>query len=56
MAIPKELKNKLLVEANHVCVVCGSSRVQIHHIDGNKKNNDESNLNVLYANHHILLD
>jgi hypothetical protein len=52
MAIPKELKNKLLVEANHACVVCGTSRVQIHHIDGNKENNEESNLIVLCANHH----
>jgi len=50
--IPKKLKDKLLVEACHVCVICGNSRVQSHHIDGNKENNDESNLIVLCVNHH----
>jgi tetratricopeptide (TPR) repeat protein len=50
--IPKKLKDKLLVEACHACVICGNFRVQIHHIDGNKENNDESNLIVLCVNHH----
>jgi tetratricopeptide (TPR) repeat protein len=52
MSIPEKLKNKLLVEAGHECVICGRSRVQIHHIDSNKRNNDESNLIVLCVNHH----
>ena len=52
MAIPKDLKNELLVEAKHACVICGASDVQIHHIDGNKKNNNESNLIVLCLKHH----
>jgi hypothetical protein len=52
MSIPSKLKNRLLVEAKHACAICGASRVQIHHIDGNKENNDESNLIVLCANHH----
>jgi hypothetical protein len=52
MAIPEKLKNKLLVEAKHKCVICDAPRTQIHHIDGNKKNNDESNLIVLCLEHH----
>ena len=52
MAIPAKLKNRLLVEARHACVICGRSQVQIHHIDGNKQNNEESNLIVLCVNHH----
>jgi len=52
MSIQAKLKNKLLVEARHSCVICGRSQVQIHHIDGNRQNNDESNLIVLCVNHH----
>ena len=52
MAVPTKLKDKLLVEACHACVICSNSRVQIHHIDGNKENNDESNLIVLCVDHH----
>ena len=52
MSIPARLKNRLLVEAKHACVICGASRVQIHHIDGNKQNNDQSNLIVLCVRHH----
>lgn len=52
MSIPRKLMNQLLVEACHACVICGRSRVQLHHIDGNKKNNDESNLIVLCVDHH----
>ena len=52
MGIPAKLKNKLLVEARHACVICGSSGVQIHHIDGNDENHDESNLIVLCLKHH----
>jgi tetratricopeptide (TPR) repeat protein len=52
MGIPPKLKNKLLVEACHACVICGASGVQVHHIDGNKKNHDESNLIVLCLPHH----
>jgi tetratricopeptide (TPR) repeat protein len=52
MSIPPKLKNKLLVEARHTCAICGDRGVQVHHIDGNKKNDDESNLIVLCVNHH----
>lgn len=52
MGIPSKLKNKLLVEARHACVICGRSRVQLHHIDGNNENSDESNLIVLCLPHH----
>jgi len=52
MGIPQKLKDKLLVEAGHSCTICGDPGVQIHHIDGNKENNDESNLIVLCLPHH----
>ena len=52
MSITMNLKNKLLVEAQHTCAICNKSGVHIHHIDGDKKNNDESNLIVLCLVHH----
>lgn len=37
------------------CAVCGWYRcVDVHHIDGNSKNNDPKNLIPLCKNHHIL--
>jgi hypothetical protein len=48
----EQLKNKLLVEANHACTICGHSGVQIHHIDGDPTNNTEDNLIVLCLAHH----
>ena len=50
--LPKKLSNKLLVEANHTCTICGRPGVQIHHIDGNSSNNSEDNLIVLCLKHH----
>ena len=36
-----------------VCQECGSPEcLQVHHLDGNHSNNDESNLILLCANHH----
>jgi len=51
-SIPANLKDKLLVEANHACTICGRSPVQIHHIDSNPTKNAEDNLIVLCLNHH----
>jgi len=50
--ISQGLKDKLLVEANHACTICGHSGVQIHHIDGDRNNNLEDNLIVLCLAHH----
>lgn len=39
------------------CVDCGEKRdflLFIHHIDGNRKNNESSNLECVCANHHII--
>ena len=52
MTVPQKLKNKLLIEAGHACVICRASGVQAHHIDGNNKNNKKSNLIVLCLKHH----
>lgn len=51
-ALSKQLKNQLLVEANHACTICGRPGVQIHHIDGDSANNAEENLIVLCLVHH----
>ena len=37
------------------CAVCGETdldMLEVHHIDGNRKNNDIDNLIILCANHH----
>ena len=43
-AIPKDIEDNLLVSCQHRCCICGEFGVQIHHIDGDPTNNDESNL------------
>ena len=40
-------KAKILSRDNFKCVGCGSSKVLIHHIDGNRRNNKDSNLSTL---------
>lgn len=50
--IPPTLKNKLFYDARFVCSVCQSKGLQIHHIDKDSSNNDESNLIVLCISHH----
>lgn len=50
--LSENLKNKLLVEANHIRTICGRPGVQIHHIDGDPNNNSEDNLIVLCLKHH----
>lgn len=51
-SLPSNLRNKLLLEANHACTICGRSPVRIHHIDGDSSRNTEDNLIVLCLNHH----
>lgn len=52
-------KQFILEEQNYKCFVCGLSewmgkpiKLQFHHIDGNKKNNERSNLHFLCLNCH----
>lgn len=42
--IPKAIEDKLLVDCKHRCCICGDLWVEIHHIDGNPRNNQEDNL------------
>ena len=44
---------KRILARDKVCQECGSShQLQVHHRDGNHKNNDESNLTLLCVQHH----
>lgn len=46
-------KNRALRVHGNICVVCGESRVvDIHHIDGNRDNNEIGNLVPLCPTHH----
>ena len=53
------IRKLLLDKANHTCEICKISHwmgkeiaLEIHHVDGNNKNNDQSNLQVLCLNCH----
>lgn len=50
--ISKKTKDGLFYDCSFVCVICQSPSFQIHHIDGDNSNNDESNLAPLCAVHH----
>jgi len=54
--IPTDVSAKVLVAHDRTCCVCNErgKRVQIHHIDENNSNNDESNLAVLCFDCHDL--
>lgn len=53
-SIPEKIEREILFRNQNACCVCGKSNIQIHHIDGNKKNNNLSNLCVLCIEHHAL--
>jgi YHS domain-containing protein len=43
----KALKRRIRERDKYTCAICGGSGQQIHHIDGDKGNNDETNLITL---------
>jgi len=49
MTMPKPIEAGVLFDNDHTCCICNEKGkdVQIHHIDGDDKNNDPSNLAVL---------
>lgn len=53
--IPRSLEKKVLIKNRHCCCVCQregfGQDVNIHHIDGNNRNNVISNLAVLCLDH-----
>lgn len=51
--VPKAVRDKVLSEFNHRCAICGRDKPQVHHIDGDKSNNDPMNLLPLCPNHHL---
>jgi len=54
MAKLEKVESKAMFDNNHTCCICRdkSKDVQIHHIDGNRSNNDPNNLAVLCLDHH----
>lgn len=54
--IPKKTKEKILLINNFACCMCGiysrQNELQIHHIDGNKANNNIKNLAILCSTPH----
>lgn len=57
--IPKETERKLLVECGHQCsnpVCYEKQNLEIHHINGDRSDNRESNLIVFCPNHHAMAD
>lgn len=54
IALPKEIKNKILIEVHHRCCICVEHRkvANIHHIDENHSNNNYDNLVALCAECH----
>jgi hypothetical protein len=52
--IPAPIERQLMKEYNYRCAICGVAVPQIHHIDGNRKNNDISNLLPVCPNCHLL--
>lgn len=52
IAIPKAVEHDVLMRNQNVCCICRKSSVQIHHIDGNPRNNAINNLCVLCIEHH----
>lgn len=49
-----KVREKVMAEFRHLCAVCGKHSPQIHHIDGDKNNNELLNLLPLCPNHHLL--
>jgi len=55
------IRNQLLVKRGHKCERCKRTewegeqiKIEMHHVDGNNKNNEESNLQLLCPNCHSL--
>jgi len=58
--IPKSIEEKLLIKNRHCCCICRwrgiGKEINIHHIDGNNRNNAISNLSVLCLEHASMAD
>ena len=52
--IPREVADAVLFASDRQCCICrdGNTRVQIHHIDGDRSNNEFDNLAVICLDHH----
>src|SRR5256885_12038233 len=53
IAIPRDMRDKVLKEFHHKCAICGEADPQLHHIDENPSNNDQMNLIPLCPKCHL---
>jgi hypothetical protein len=51
-AVPKAIQSTVLLANRHACCVCQKPRVQLHHVDGDRSNNDPANIAALCLDHH----
>jgi len=54
--IPEKLRIEIMAKANNRCCVCQTPFFQIHHLDGDRSNNDPDNLAPLCPNCHDQAD
>ncbi len=55
--IPAEIQRIVKVEARHSCIVDGVRvALELHHIDGNRENNDPENIAYICANCHSMAE
>ena len=52
-AIPKKTRDAVLAEYSHRCAICGTTKPQLHHIDGDHSNHQSLNLLPLCPNCHL---
>lgn len=64
-SIPDSIKNYLLEQQNYKCSKCGfegynsktgNTILQVHHIDGNSKNNTKDNIEIICPNCHAMTE
>ena len=50
-----QLRRQVHILYDHTCVICGSAdNLQVHHVDGDKRNDDISNLMLLCCWCHMM--
>lgn len=53
--IPKKIVDEIIENSMNRCCICSEIGIQIHHMDGNRNNNNIENLCPLCPNHHSII-